>query len=83
MTTDKKPTSYRLSDEAKAMVAELTRLLGVSSVDVVEAAIRVLYRWSGRPALTPEQVERAVRDMAEKRRARRQKPGRRPKAGEG
>lgn len=38
------PTSFRLSDEAKRMLAELETHLGVKKSAVLELAIRNLYR---------------------------------------
>ena len=44
MPTDKPATSFRLSEEGKAILAELSRVLGVSQTAVIEMAIRRLAR---------------------------------------
>lgn len=35
-----KPTSVRLSDDAKRLIAELSRKLGISQTAIIELAIR-------------------------------------------
>lgn len=40
----KNPTSFRLSDEAIRIISELQERFGVSQADVVEMALRELYR---------------------------------------
>jgi hypothetical protein len=44
MPTDKTPTSYRLDDEVKEMIARLAKLHGVSATAVVGMAVRALAR---------------------------------------
>jgi hypothetical protein len=44
MATDKLPTSYRLSDEARGVIGRLAELHGCSGTDVVERAVRLLAR---------------------------------------
>jgi hypothetical protein len=44
MPTDKNPTSYRLSEEALALIDRLAEALGISRTSVVEMAVRQLAR---------------------------------------
>jgi predicted transcriptional regulator len=48
------PTSFRLSDEALRMLAELEGSLGVKRTAVVELAIRQLYRKEGKDRKPPK-----------------------------
>lgn len=41
---NKQPTSFRLSSEAKALLADLATRLGISQASVLEMAIRELAR---------------------------------------
>jgi hypothetical protein len=50
--SEKQPTSYRLSDEAKAIVARLSALYGVKAAGILEIAVRVLDR-AGLPGGSP------------------------------
>ena len=45
--TDKISTSYRLSDDARALIDALAKQLGVSKTDVLEIAIRKLAQAEG------------------------------------
>jgi hypothetical protein len=44
MATDKTPSSYRFSDQARALIDRLAEHLGVSKTDVIEMAVRLLAR---------------------------------------
>lgn len=45
--TDKTLTSYRLSDDARALIELLTKKMGVSKTDIVEMAVRELAESKG------------------------------------
>lgn len=38
----KKPTSFRLSDEAKELIKKLSEHLGISEAAIIEMAVRLL-----------------------------------------
>ena len=40
--TDKLSTSFRLSDDARALIELLTKRIGVSKTDIIEIAVREL-----------------------------------------
>lgn len=44
MPTDKQPTSFRLSDEARELIARLAATHGVTATAVLEMAVRHLAR---------------------------------------
>jgi hypothetical protein len=44
MATDKTPSSYRFSDQARELIDRLAAHLGVSKTDVIEVAVRLLAR---------------------------------------
>ena len=44
MTTDKRPTSFRLSDQAHANLAKLEALTGTTKTALVEVAIALLVK---------------------------------------
>jgi hypothetical protein len=44
MATDKTPSSYRLSNQARELIDRLADHLGVSKTDVIEMAVRLLAR---------------------------------------
>jgi predicted transcriptional regulator len=44
MPTEKVPTSFRLSDEARDLIQRLTEVLGINQTAVVEQAVRKLAR---------------------------------------
>jgi hypothetical protein len=44
MATDKTPSSYRFSDQARELIDRLAAHLGVSKTDVIEMAVRMLAR---------------------------------------
>jgi predicted DNA-binding protein len=46
---DRRPTSFRLSEEALQMLADLAELLGISQAAVLEIAIRKLAKEEGQP----------------------------------
>jgi hypothetical protein len=72
MPTDKQPTSYRLSDEAKAMLADIAGWYGTSATGALEIAVRGMYG-AGPPQAVPvsQSVVEEVRE-----RTRPKKPGR-------
>lgn len=47
MATDKKATSYRLSDEARRLLAALAASLGVTQTAALELAVRQLAKREG------------------------------------
>jgi uncharacterized protein (DUF1778 family) len=64
MPTDKNPTSYRLSEEALALIDRLAEALGISRTSVVEMAVRQLAR---------RELGEAARAQGKPRRGRRGK----------
>jgi hypothetical protein len=45
MTTYKRATSYRLSDEVLALIAALAERWGISQASVIELSVREVSRW--------------------------------------
>jgi hypothetical protein len=62
MPTKKTPTSYRLSDRAHEMVADLAARYGASATQIMEIAVRALHATPG-PAVTPEAVQAATSEV--------------------
>jgi hypothetical protein len=50
MPTDKRPATYRLSEEARTIVKDWATRRGMSETDVVELAIRLLAKYGVPPS---------------------------------
>lgn len=66
MPTNKQSTTYRLTDECRAMIRKMSDWHGVADVAVIEAAVRVMYRM-GPPTATQEAVAQAMAEVKEDR----------------
>lgn len=53
MTTEKRSTTYRLSEEARALLERLAMLNGISQTAVLELAIRQMARRDLQPDAVP------------------------------